>query len=158
MNRQRILAILVIILAVYGLVVYWPLITGMLAPKKAGPAVAAPAIRPGTASTDPTAAKAESDKLEIPPAVDPFARRVAVYTKADIAEQAAKAALHPGTAPVGPKLEGIWVDSGRRVAFISGQTVGPGEKIMGWTVTSILRDQVVLQRGSESKILKMEEK
>jgi len=44
------------------------------------------------------------------------------------------------------------------VAFISGQTVNLGGEVLGWTVTSIQQDRVVLEKGSREKILKMEEK
>lgn len=160
MNRQKILTVLVVIFVIYGLFTYLPSLLKMGGGKpavKKAPVVASQAAT--AASGEAATVKETKPKLETPPAVDPFARRVTVWTKGEIEEQAAEAASRPaGPNPEDPQLEGIWVDSGRRVAFISGQTVNLGGEVLGWTVTSIQQDRVVLEKGSREKILKMEEK
>ncbi len=98
------------------------------------------------------------------PLIDPFALRIAVRR---IAEMEAKPAgpTPPGApgATVTPpkpkriiKLEGIWIDATMRVAFISGQALVEGGRVMGWKVAQITRDRVVLVRDGQTKILTLE--
>jgi hypothetical protein len=159
MNNKRVLTILLIIAVAYGLFTYWPNIQKAFyrAPVKKivtpSPASAGAPVSPETMV--PTKEVTESAAKF----VDPFARRIEVRSKAEDAQIAADAAKYQsGERPIGPVLEGIWVDSGRRVAFISGQTLMVGGEIMGWQVTSILSDRVVLEKDSETKTLKMEAK
>lgn len=53
------------------------------------------------------------------------------------------------------RLEGVWYDSGMKVAFISGQALLTGGEILGWRVATILKETVILERGSQVKILRM---
>ncbi len=159
MNRQNLLIVAAVLMVAFGVYTYWPSLQnwGRGKTDQKGPAASA-ALPAATASPESAALMAARSVVETPPSVDPFARRVAVYTKAEIAERAAEAAKQPAGKPSEPKLEGIWVDSGRRVAFISSQAVSVGGQVMGWTVTSIMQDRVVLVKNSQVKILKMEEK
>ena len=53
------------------------------------------------------------------------------------------------------KLESLLVGAGRRVAIISGQSVRVGERIRGFTVQNILRREVVLADGGETRVLRL---
>ena len=98
---------------------------------------------------------------------DPFSLRVAVRTKqeeeedrqAAVARTAALAANPETVKQVAPlELQGVWVDAGTKVAFISDQSLRLGETIQGWKLVSIGKDRVVLTRGGSTKILRLEEK
>ena len=111
-----------------------------------------PAPKAGGTTTLPP--KEERVKL-----IDPFALRVAVVSKQE-AEEAAKRAKErreeePAKRPDEPKLEGIWIGSGLKAAFISGQVMTEGGIIMGWRVSRINPDSVVLRKGSATKVLKL---
>ena len=84
--------------------------------------------------------------------------RVAVKTREEspFPAQPPAAGEKPSAPPAEPVLEGIWVDANLRVAFISGQALAAGEKVLGWTVVSITREKVVLQKGPASKNLRLE--
>ena len=175
--RRSILIILLVAAIGYALFTFWPLVSPYLPGfEKAGPVgtVPAPAPAPSPEAAAVTEAAAATPETQVPTLiapptveaklVDPFALRIAVRNKA---EEAAKAAPAPApTAPggekppavktAGPKLEGVWIDSGMRIAFISGQALNVGGRIMGWRVASISRDSVVLQKGSVSKTLRLE--
>lgn len=160
MSRQKVLIALVVIFVAYAILTYLPSLLKIGGSKPALKKAAVPLSQPvAAASAEAAPGKAAKNELETPPAVDPFARRINVWTRAEIEEQAAEAARRPaGPNPEDPKLEGIWVDSGRRVAFISNQTVNVGGQVLGWTVTSIERDRVVVEKNFRVKILKMEGK
>lgn len=169
MARQ--IAIILILFASLGYAVftYWPAIAPLvpLAPK-AKPALTAPAAVPIVVPTREAAAaeKEEIDEIVLPTyeakMIDPFALRIEVKTRA---EEPLPVVKEPGHAPEGPvvkpaepQLEGVWIDADMRVAFISGQSLPVGGTVMGWKVTSIGKERVILQKGSLTKTLKVEGK
>ncbi|MFA6431765.1 MAG: hypothetical protein WCV91_05250 [Candidatus Margulisiibacteriota bacterium] len=86
---------------------------------------------------------------------DPFSFRVAVVKKE---------LVQPGSMPENPqpyaqnelRLEGIIIDEELRMAVISGQTLPPGSKINGWTVSAIFNNRVILtSKSNQIKVLKM---
>ena len=98
---------------------------------------------------------------------DPFSLRVAVRTKQEeeedrqaTAARAAALAANPETVKqVAPlELQGVWVEAGTKIAFISDQSVRIGDTIQGWRLVSIGKDRVVLTRGGSTKILRLEER
>ena len=157
-----ILTILLIISVIYAIYTYWPYLPKFKSQKAAAPAAQVVAAAPAGAGSAEAAGKAKAIKPAEIKLVDPFSRRIAVHSKMEQAAAAAAVAAqpsHPESKPVIPKLEGIWVDdAGRRIAFISGQSATVGAQVLGWRVTSILRDRVVIRKGSEYEILKMEGK
>ena len=161
MKRQAV--ILVVLIAALGYLgyVYWPILSSYVA----GPAQKGPELRKEAASkTTTTIARAEAgsatqeveedeeskaaEKIKL---VDPFSVRITIKTDepAKIPEKEVR------TVP-DPVLEGIWVDSDMKVAFISGQALIEGGKILGWTVKRITKTQVLLVKGRQRKILKLE--
>jgi len=56
---------------------------------------------------------------------------------------------------MGLELKGIWYGANVR-AFINDKIVGVGEKIDGYTVTRITKDQVILREGDQVLTLKLE--
>lgn len=86
--------------------------------------------------------------------MDPFALRINVRRRGEIDEKPKDD--KPKAVVVEPELEGIWVDSGMRVAFISGQALIEGGVVLGWRVSSITKTQVTLVKGGQTKILKVE--
>jgi len=106
-------------------------------------------------------AKAEApiEKRVIPKVrelINPFSLRVAVRSKKEAEAKPEKPAVEVKV--VEPKLEGIWIGSGLRAAFISGQVMTEGGIIMGWRVASIAPTSVVLRKGRMTKILRLEGK
>ena len=92
---------------------------------------------------------------------DPFTLRIAVTRK--IVEVPKTETASPGATVLtvqkpkpGLKLEGIWIDSGMRVAFISGRTLVEGNSIMGWKLLKIYPEQIILKQNNKVKILKLE--
>lgn len=167
MNKK----ILVIVLALavgIGVYTYWPLIAPYL-PKESQPPIAVVTAAATTTTAPPPVAEA-TPEASMPTAeaaapeprfIDPFALRTALKSKYVPGPAAPAAPGPPGqekpaVKPSQPKLEGIWVDSSMRVAFISGQALNTGGTIMGWKVTSISKDRVTLQKGRSVKILRME--
>jgi hypothetical protein len=168
MGRQIIVIVLLIASLFYAVYTYWPVLSPYLpAPKKAKPvAAAAPTITIPSASIEAKAKEAEVLDILLPTAeariIDPFALRISVKTRA---EEPLPPPTIPGEGkpkpaekPVEPKLEGIWVDSGMKIAFISGQALPVGGAVLGWKVVSISKEQVVLQKGSATKTLRLEGK
>jgi len=162
----RVILIVLLILSLgFALYTYWPQISSYLPKPEKGKS---PEISKAVTSTTiaissflptselqafPGQPSEEVKKIELS---DPFSLRVNVKRK--VLESKPPEKPEERLKPAEPVLEGIWIDSGMRVAFISGQALGVGSKIMGWKVTSITRDQVVLERGSQVKILRMEGK
>lgn len=131
-------------------------------PQKLDSAPPAAALLPSreAASAEAPAKTAKPEAIPTPPEVkliDPFALRISVGKREEV-PPALEAAPANAPKPVELKLEGIWVDARMKVAFISGQSLPVGESIGGWRVTSISKDRVILRKGSENKILIMEEK
>ncbi|MBI5078460.1 hypothetical protein HZB08_00355 [Candidatus Saganbacteria bacterium] len=174
MKRERIILIVLMVVALaYALYTYWPILSPYLrGAQKVKPAVVA--VAPGAGKTPATLTQTPTTAA-VPPALvetkeaeeaapvlsgakltDPFSLRVAVQKKEASSKPEEQAP--PPEAPPEPKLEGIWMDSGMKVAFISGQALGVGGAVMGWEVKEISNNRVVLQKGSATKILEMEGK
>jgi hypothetical protein len=158
MNRQVVLFIVALAVLAYGIFTYWPAVSSRLFSRPAAVKTVTaqlPALPTSpeakTAGTPEVAALPSTSEVRL---VDPFVLRIAVRKKVEEPGGSPPEAVKPPE----PQLEGVWIDAGMKVAFISGQALLPGGKIMGWTVTSILKDSVVLQKGSTVKILKMEAK
>ena len=165
MNRQNILIILIIASLGYAAFTYWPLINAAFPrPQKSVPQAsflppapaATPAASPEAIAQAMISAEVRATREAIATIVDPFILRISVRKKAgETPPGEAKPAEAPK--PAEPKLEGVWIDPDMKVAFISGQALPVGGKIMGWRVDAIQKDRVVLARGGATKILKMEE-
>lgn len=143
--------------------IYWPLVEAYVpgmakeAPKvEVGlPAAPTATITKGvegalTKEAEEAGDQAAPVKVEL---VDPFLIRVALKSSSAPTEKPEEPEVIKVAEPV---LEGIWVDSGMRVAFISGQAVIEGGGVMGWRVKKITKTQVLLTKGSRKKILKLE--
>lgn len=166
MGRRIILFVLMLGALGWAVYTYRPIVTPYFSRPKVQPV----AVTRPTAVTTTTAAKMiPTPKAEVtttlPPKeervklIDPFALRVAVVSKQE-AEEAAKRARErkekePAQKPNEPKLEGIWIGSGLKAAFISGQVMTEGGIIMGWRVSRINPDSVVLRKGRTTKVLKL---
>lgn len=66
----------------------------------------------------------------------------------------------PGTspedsAPVGTQLQSILISHGRRLAIINGNTVALGGALGEAKVVKITETEVVLQKGTETEVLKL---
>jgi hypothetical protein len=167
MVRKIIIVILLIASLGYALYTYWPMLSPYL-PKmqKAKPSITAPAAAPSSREAVPQLATKEAEEFQIyvptveVKLVDPFAVRVEVKTRAEVPLPLPTIGGEekPAVKPVEPKLEGIWVDSEMKVAFISGQALPAGGTILGWKVVSISKEKVVLQKGSATKTLRLEGK
>lgn len=160
---------LLVVSLILLLYTYWPILSPYLT--KSGAKIPAEAPQP-TETPVPTTVSLPSEEARSPEVAetkilsasaeekailtDPFALRVAKKSKfKETSVPEAPPEEKPAVKAVGLVLEGIWVDSNMKVAFISGQALGIGDNILGWKVTSISKDQVVLSNGSATKILKM---
>ncbi len=162
--RQALLVLVLIGALGYALFTYWPVLAPLLPlPARKKPAAlvtAAPAAAPLpklSPSAEAAAKKAGEMAMEVPTAearlTDPFALRTTVRT---LAEAPLTAPTRPGTPtakPAEPELQGIWMDSGMEIAFISDQSLQVGGKILGWRLESIYPDHVVLKKGGATKTL-----
>lgn len=103
------------------------------------------------------AVTSKTDAVLVPlvgPLTDPFSMRAKV-TRRDRKKTAAEPVQDESTKESIPLLEGIWVDSSMKVAFISGQAINEGGQIMGWRVVRIDERSVTIKKGSRRKILKL---
>ncbi|MFA4843503.1 MAG: hypothetical protein WC632_00965 [Candidatus Margulisiibacteriota bacterium] len=168
MARQIMIGVILAVSLAYAAFTYWPLLASYLpgtvpSPK---PALVAPAPAAVPTQEIQAAEKNDIDLLYLPTlevkAIDPFALRIEIKRREELPPppeaETPGAPAAPAAKPVEPKLEGIWVDSGMQVAFISGQALTMGSKILGWRVSSISKEQVVLTRGTQTKILRVEGK
>ena len=182
MGKRHLLFILMLGSLVYAVYTYWPVVKPYLTgeatrqPTLEEMMKKFPAGKPPLPAAPRTAVKEEVPAAPAPKPkvvvkttttttvlrrlVDPFALRIAVRSKqeaADAAQRAAEAAAEKKKAqvPTGPKLEGIWVGSGIKAAFISGQVVTEGGYIMGWRVATIYQTSVLLRRGNATRLLKL---
>lgn len=150
----------------YAAFTYWPIFSPLVsavhppAKKKLVPAAPAPLIAPKISVTVEAAAKNVTVmEMELPSAeanlVDPFSLRIAVKTREEEpVTTTTLAAVKPAAPrPAGPELQGIWMDSGMSIAFISDQSVQIGGTVMGWKLVSITPDHVVMKKGEATKIL-----
>ena len=160
MKRQQIiLAVLLVAALGYAGLTYWPILSHYIpglakeASKVKGTKIVKEAAPSLTIATTTTMATTTTTMLK-EGLVDPFALRVAVRSKS-LAKQKPREEKEVKRVAE-PKLEGIWVDSGMRVAFICGQALVEGSTIMGWRIKRITKTQVVLVKGKKSKILKLE--
>jgi hypothetical protein len=165
--RQAFIILVLIATIAYAVFTYWPFISPLLAgylpsPKK--PAAAAPQVtvpQPSAASTEAQAKQESALEMSLPTAeanlVDPFSLRIAVKTKS---EEPVTTTLQPGTEkprpkPAEPVLQGIWLDSGMKVAFISDNSVPLGGTIMGWKLIAINDDSITMKKGSVIRVFKI---
>jgi hypothetical protein len=168
--NNKILVVVLALAAGIGVYTYWPLIAPYL-PKESQPPIAVVTAAATTTTAPPPVAEATPEAaspeasiataeaaIPEPRFIDPFALRTALKSKyvPGPAAPGPPGQEKPAVKPSQPKLEGIWVDSSMRVAFISGQALNTGGTIMGWKVTSISKDRVTLQKGRSVKILRME--
>jgi len=67
---------------------------------------------------------------------------------------AAKAVVSAASAPPAPVVSGILFSSGRRIAFVDGRIVRPGDRLRGGVVRSIESDSVVItsEGGQERRL------
>jgi hypothetical protein len=174
MKRQIVLLMLLMAALVYAVYSYWPLFSVYLpelgkavpsetklkkvevvGPEEKPALVPKPAPAPGTEKTKEavTATKKPSTEEE-EKLIDPFALRISVLPKSALKtrEEQQKEVIKVDE----PKLEGIWVDSSMRVAFISGQALTEGGVVMGWRVKRITKTDVLLLKGSQQKTLRLE--
>jgi len=151
MNRQLLTIGVVLAALVYALVNYWPTI---FPAATQGPTPTTLPIVDQVAGSPKKAVKEVNENLTAAQInlADPFVVKIGVKKKD------ATPATVDQVKPAEPVLEGVWVDSGMRVAFISGQSLPVGGKIMGYRIISILKDQVILEKGGHIKTLKMEAK
>ncbi|MEE8638339.1 MAG: hypothetical protein V3T21_04750 [Candidatus Margulisiibacteriota bacterium] len=162
--------LVVLLVAVLGYAVYTylplvtPYISGLLSkqPEKLEIKKEVPPAKPAegvTTTTQPEVKEERAPKAVKPKKLaDPFALRVAVTSKEELEAAKARAAKGKKEAPKkpsGPELNGIWVGSGLKAAFISGQVMTEGATIMGWRVVRISRTSVVLRKGRRTKTLKL---
>jgi hypothetical protein len=159
MTRQISVALILLLAVGYAAFTYWPAVSRYV-PQLNRSKTAVVAARPAATPAPSPAQSAEALAAESPnkgnDLVDPFSARIAARKKVPNTggpggNQSAQ------VNPDDPKLEGIWVDSGMKVAFISGQAVNEGSDISGWKVVAIYKDYVVLQKDLTQKRLKMEE-
>ena len=171
MSRRIILIILMLGALGYAVYTYAPIvapyIAGMAAKKPAEVEVKkeVPAAVPSAVTTTTVAAEKKKAQPPAPKAVevkkavvDPFALRIAVKSVKEVEEARARAAERSKEEvkkPAEPELEGIWIGSGLKAAFISGQVLTEGGTIMGWRVIKINQNNVVLRKGRASKVLKL---
>jgi hypothetical protein len=170
MARKIIIGLLLALSLAYAALTYWPLLTPYLPGPIPSPklAPAAPAPTPVALLTREATAqeKSDIDLLYLPTrevrSIDPFALRVEIKKRAILPPPPPEADKSgtpaPTVKPIELHLEGVWVDSGMKVAFISGQTLSVGGTILGWRVSSINREQVVLTKGTQTKIMRVEGK
>lgn len=164
MNRQAILYIILAVVLGYAAYTYWPLVSPYFPGAPQGvsqPPVPAVTIPPAAVKSTPEAqaavsAEAHPTREVTMQIVDPFVLRVSVRKKVEAVPGATITTIP--APPAEPKLEGVWIDPQMRIAFISGQALPVGGTILGWRVTSIQKDRVLLQKESAVKILRMEEK
>jgi hypothetical protein len=171
MYKQILIALILIATLGYAAFTYWPVISPLVSavhlPAKKKPAPAAPPLSAApriSTTVEAAAKKAAVLELELPTAeahlVDPFSLRVAVLPKeAEPVTTTTLAVAKPQVVrPAGPELQGVWLESGMSLAFISDQSVQLGGTVMGWKLVSIAPDYVVLKKGPATKILKLEGK
>lgn len=154
------LIVLLIIALAFAVITYlpiWEQIFGKLSSQTGS--FQAPIPPPSIAASGEVGSGIESAPSAEAELIDPFSYRIAVRKKASPSPSAGPGgASAPAEAPKAdePVLQGIWVDEGMEVAFISGQTVNEGGTVLGWRVSSITKNYVVLTRGGKSRTLKLE--
>lgn len=57
--------------------------------------------------------------------------------------------------PVGTQLQSVLISQGRRLAIINGKSVALGDAVGESRVVKITETEVVLQKGTETEVLKM---
>ena len=160
MQRKAIIIILLLIAVGYAGYVYFP------RGKKTTPTAVTMTMASTTTLAQPAtkeaAAEAKAAKAPTPEAAlsDPFAVRVPVKGLAKETPAEAPSPGQPETSGEAvkipePVLEGIWIGPESKVVFISGQSLTEGGGVLGWRVTSISKNRVVLVKGGRTKILKL---
>lgn len=140
---------------IFGLLALW-------SKSKPGQPAALPSapVASTVSSTEALRSQVEFGSVAADKLTDPFALRLPVRKKpVEKLAGAPQAAATTSPLPAAePKLEGIWIASNLKVAFISGQALTVGDSLLGWAVVSITRERVVLQKDSRTKTLKLEER
>jgi hypothetical protein len=156
LKRQRVsnstlvlFAVLMAVLIVFVLR-YLPLLTYVPPPAELSP------VQPAAGVTSEASVK---EALNLRPVADPFSLRVPVSKIG--AGEGAQGEVSPSTAVYVPQntweLGGIWVTKGLKYALIGDDSVAEGEEINGWRVQKITANSVTLTKGSETKLLRLEE-
>ncbi len=162
--RQIVLVLVLAAALGYAVFTYWPVLAPLAhlparkPPAVPVPAASAPVPAPSISPTVEAAAKkAQELVMELPTAearlTDPFALRIQVRTQAEEPVSTTLPGRPAAAKPAEPELQGIWLDSGMEIAFISDQSVQRGGLIMGWRLESIAPDHVVLTKGGATKTL-----
>jgi hypothetical protein len=161
MNRKIIFLLVLLAALSFAGYIYLPrLIRPAPVQRSALTALPASVVAPASAGSSETAAKQlpAFDEIVVPTEeakiIDPFSLRIEVLPR--VAEPAEPAADSLSVKPVEPQLEGIWIGPNMRIAFISGQAASIGGEIMGWRVSVINKESVILQKGLQTKLLKVE--
>jgi hypothetical protein len=154
---------IVVLIAVLGYAVYtyWPIVSPLFWAAKPKPAsTVAPALPELqiTASLEAAVKRAaEAQALELPSSevrlVDPFLLRVTISGKEEAPVTTSTLPAEKKAPPAEPELQGIWMDSGMNIAFISDQSLQVGGTVLGWRLAAITPDHVVMKKGSATKIL-----
>jgi hypothetical protein len=147
----------------YATVTYWPIIAPLLRVRSQIKTISVILPSPPepriSASIEAAARNTSSEamELQLPPAtdnlIDPFNLRITVSNKAEEPVTTTTLPTEKRAAPVEPELQGIWMDSGMNIAFISDQSLQVGGTILGWKLAAIGPDHVVMKRGGATKIL-----
>ena len=159
--------ILILIAAIgYAGLTYWPIIAPLVRSKaqKKTISVTLPAPpQPKISASTEAAAKnmqqqqEQAPEMELPSAevslVDPFLLRVTVSNKEEEPVTTSTLPTEKRAAPAEPDLQGIWMDSGMNIAFISDQSLQVGGTVLGWKLAAIAPDHVVMKKGGATKIL-----
>jgi hypothetical protein len=156
-KREVFLLVVLVVVVAYAGYIYWPAISSYL--PKAKPSAVTTTTRISINVSTEAEAVASQEAITSPEAktgelIDPFQIRVKVTPK--VVRGLATLAHTEEAKPASPHLEGIWVDANMKVAFISGQTVMEGDKVLGWQVVRIQKNLVIITKGNKQKILKLE--
>jgi hypothetical protein len=161
-NRMILMALVLIAALGYAAITYWPIIAPLLRVRSQKKTVSVTLPAPPqpriTASIEAAArSTAEALEMQLPPAavnlVDPFNLRITVSNREEEPVTTTTLPTEKRAAPVEPELQGIWMDSGMNIAFISDQSLQIGGTILGWKLAAIAPDHVVMKRGGATKIL-----
>jgi hypothetical protein len=103
-----------------------------------------------------------SKPTPLPPATvvkRPFPRQITVVSNflpvvTNVASVSNAAPVVPPPPPE-PKLQGILFDPTRPCAIVDGKTIFVGDRVSGFRVTAISRNDVTLKNGTETKVLRL---
>jgi hypothetical protein len=161
-QRQALMILILIAALAYASFTYWPIIAPLISSRsqKKTITVSLPAPpQPRISASTEAAVKSidQAPEMELPSAevslVDPFNLRITISNKSEEPAPAAPQSNEKKAAPVYPELQGIWMDSGMNIAFISDQSLQVGGTVLGWKLAAIAPDHVVLKKGGATKVL-----